>query len=120
MVFHIKVSDSRTNSERFLTPGKAKEIALVSCVHSRHNNYKINLKGGHGMANMGTADRIIRILLSLVIVLLFFTHMISGVLATILLVIAGILLLTVIFSFCPLYAILGMRTNNKSEDPKKV
>lgn len=64
--------------------------------------------------NMGMADRIIRILAAVVIAILYFTNLISGTLAIILLVIAGIFILTSFISFCPLYLPFGIRTNKKS------
>lgn len=64
--------------------------------------------------NMGTADRIIRILAAVAIAILYFTHQISGTLAIILLIIAGIFILTSFISFCPLYLLFRIRTNKKS------
>lgn len=60
--------------------------------------------------NMGLADRIIRILVALVIAVLFFTNIITGTLGIILLVLAGVFLLTSMISFCPLYTIFGVKT----------
>lgn len=64
--------------------------------------------------NMGMADRIIRILVAVAIAILYFTHQISGTLAIIMLVVAGIFILTSFISFCPLYLPFGIRTNKKS------
>lgn len=60
--------------------------------------------------NMGTADRIIRILIAALIAVLFFTNVITGTLGIILLVLAGIFLITSFISFCPLYYPFGLRT----------
>lgn len=65
--------------------------------------------------NMGSTDRMIRLIVLAIIVVLYFTNSISGVFATILLVIAAILLVTRFFSFCPLYLPFGISTRNKSE-----
>jgi len=67
--------------------------------------------------NMGSADKIIRILIALVIVVLFYTEIISGVLGIILLIIAGIFVLTSFVSVCPLYLPFGINTrkSKKSE-----
>jgi fatty acid desaturase len=54
--------------------------------------------------NMGTADRIIRALLAVILAVLYFSGTVSGTLGIILLALAGILLLTSLISFCPLYA----------------
>ena len=63
--------------------------------------------------NMGMVDRIVRILVAVVIAILYFTHVINGTLAIILLVVAGIFILTSFISFCPLYLPFGIRTNKK-------
>ncbi|MCB0502091.1 MAG: DUF2892 domain-containing protein [Bacteroidetes bacterium] len=67
--------------------------------------------------NMGMADRVIRVIIAAVIAILFFTNTISGTLGIILLVLAGIFVLTSFISFCPLYAPFGINTcasNNKN------
>jgi hypothetical protein len=53
--------------------------------------------------NMGTADRVIRVLLAIVVAVLYFTDQISGTVAIILGLFALIFLLTSLISFCPLY-----------------
>jgi hypothetical protein len=63
--------------------------------------------------NMGTVDRVIRILIALVIVILFFTKAISGTLAVILLILAGIFAVTSLIGFCPLYFLFGINTGKK-------
>ena len=60
--------------------------------------------------NMGGADRIIRILIAAVVAYLYFDEIISGTLGIVLLVLAGIFLLTSLVSFCPLYTIFGVKT----------
>ena len=60
--------------------------------------------------NMGTADRIIRVLIAAVIAVLYFMKMIPGTLGIVLLVLAGIFVLTSLVSFCPLYAPFGIKT----------
>jgi hypothetical protein len=63
--------------------------------------------------NMGTADRVIRILVAIVIVALYFTNQISGTIAIVLLVIAGAFILTSFLNFCPLYLPFGISTRKK-------
>ncbi|MCE5345028.1 MAG: DUF2892 domain-containing protein [Bacteroidales bacterium] len=63
--------------------------------------------------NMGTIDRVIRILVAVVVLVLFFTHVISGTLAIILLVLAGIFIVTSLLGICPLYTPLGINTGKK-------
>jgi hypothetical protein len=65
--------------------------------------------------NMGSADRIIRILIAAVVVILFATNIISGTLGIILLVVAGVFLLTSFISVCPLYLPFGLSTCKKKE-----
>ncbi len=64
-------------------------------------------------ANMNLTDRVIRIIAVIIIAALYFTNQISGTLALILGIVAGIFLLTSLISFCPLYRLLGISTNNK-------
>lgn len=60
--------------------------------------------------NMGNADKIIRILIAAIIGILYYTGTISGTLGIVLLVLAGIFVLTSFISFCPLYAPFGIST----------
>jgi hypothetical protein len=53
---------------------------------------------------MGPADKIIRFIIVAVIGALYFMNIVSGTLEIILLVLAGIFVLTSLVSFCPLYA----------------
>jgi hypothetical protein len=63
--------------------------------------------------NMGTIDKVIRILIALIIVVLYFTHAISGTLAIVLLIIAGIFIVTSFVGLCPLYLPFGINTGKK-------
>jgi uncharacterized membrane protein len=65
--------------------------------------------------NMGTIDKTIRILVAVVVVVLYFTHVISGVLAIILLALSAIFVVTSLISFCPLYLPLGLSTRKKEK-----
>lgn len=60
--------------------------------------------------NMGSLDKIIRVVIAAVVAVLFLSNVITGVLGIILLVLAGIFVLTSLVSFCPIYAIFGMNT----------
>lgn len=64
-------------------------------------------------ANMGTTDKMIRILAAILILVLYFTHLISGTLGIILLLLAGILIITSFISICPLYLPFGISTKRK-------
>jgi hypothetical protein len=63
--------------------------------------------------NMGTIDKVIRILVAVVVVVLYFTHVISGTLAIILLALSAIFIVTSFLSFCPLYLPFGLSTRKK-------
>ena len=52
---------------------------------------------------MGPADKIIRFIIAAVIGVLYFMNIVSGTLGIVLLVLAGIFVLTSLVSFCPLY-----------------
>ncbi len=61
-------------------------------------------------ANMGSADRMFRLLVAVILTILYLTKGISGTLGTIALVVSGIFLLTSLVRFCPLYTLLGINT----------
>ncbi len=63
--------------------------------------------------NMGTIDKTIRILIAVIITILYFTNTISGVTAIILLILAGIFIITSFISFCPLYLPFGLSTRKE-------
>lgn len=60
--------------------------------------------------NMGTFDRIMRVIVAAVIAYLFFTNVVTGTIGIGLLVLAGVFLLTSVISFCPLYLPFGINT----------
>jgi len=66
--------------------------------------------------NMGIADRIIRLIIAAAITILFFTDVISGTWGIVLLVVAGIFLLTSLIGRCPLYLIFGASTCRKKTE----
>ncbi len=60
--------------------------------------------------NIGRIDVIIRIIIAVVLVALYFTEVVTGTLGIILLVVAAIAVLTSFMSRCPLYAVLGLNS----------
>jgi hypothetical protein len=64
-------------------------------------------------SNMNLADRVIRLLISVAFVVLYFTGTVTGTIGLVLVVLAGIFTLTSILGFCPLYAIFGLSTKKK-------
>lgn len=65
--------------------------------------------------NMGTIDKVIRILIAAVIGVLYFTNTISGTLAIVLGGLAIVFVLTSFISFCPLYLPFGINTFKKKK-----
>lgn len=63
--------------------------------------------------NMGSTDRLIRILVAVIIAVLYFTNQISGTAAIILEVFAIVFVATSFISFCPLYLPFGISTRKK-------
>jgi hypothetical protein len=63
--------------------------------------------------NMGSIDKIIRVVLALVFAALYFTSTVTGTLGLLLLVLAGIFLLTTLIGTCPLYIPFGINTCKK-------
>ncbi len=64
--------------------------------------------------NMGAADRIIRTLLAIAVIVLFLTKQITGLAAIILGIFAVIWLLTSAVAFCPMYVPLKISTRKKT------
>jgi len=63
--------------------------------------------------NIGSLDRTLRILAAVVIIALYFTHVVTGTMGLVLLVVAAILILTATVSFCPIYAPFKFNTIKK-------
>jgi len=60
--------------------------------------------------NMGSTDRLLRVVIALGIIGLSLAGILSGALAIVLLVLSAVFLVTAIIGFCPLYAPLGINT----------
>jgi len=65
--------------------------------------------------NMGTIDKVIRIVIAAIIGLLYFMNVISGTVAIVLLVLAGVFILTSFIGVCPLYLPFGLSTRGKNK-----
>jgi len=63
--------------------------------------------------NLGTADKIIRVLVAVIIAILYFTGVVTGTLGIILMVLAIIFVLTSLVSVCPIYLALGLSSAKK-------
>lgn len=64
--------------------------------------------------NMGTADRVIRVMLAIAVILLYLAGTITGVAAVILGIIAAIFIITSLVGYCPLYVPLKISTRKHS------
>jgi hypothetical protein len=65
--------------------------------------------------NMGTIDRVIRLLVVVVIAVLYYTGQLTGLAATILGIVAVAFLITSIIGWCPGYLPLGISTRKHTE-----
>ena len=63
--------------------------------------------------NMGSADKIVRIIIAIVLAVLYYMDIIPGTLGIVLMVVAAVFVLTSFISFCPLYVVFGMNTSEK-------
>lgn len=65
-------------------------------------------------ANVGTVDRVLRALIGIILIALPFTTFVpalqSGVMTYVSVIVGVVLLATAVFSFCPIYRVLGMKT----------
>jgi hypothetical protein len=63
--------------------------------------------------NLGSLDRVLRVVLALTLGVMLAANVISGTFALVLGIVAAALLLTSGLSFCPLYSVLGWTTAKK-------
>jgi hypothetical protein len=63
--------------------------------------------------NMGTVDKVLRVIVAVIFAVLYFTGVIPGVLGIVLVVLAAVFVLTSLVSFCPLYLPFGISTIKK-------
>ncbi|WP_149243440.1 DUF2892 domain-containing protein [Dyadobacter sp. 32] len=64
---------------------------------------------------MNRFARVFPRLIAVAIVILYFTHIISGTVALILLFVTGIFILKSFIGFCPLYRSFGLHTNKSNK-----
>ncbi|MCC6582721.1 MAG: DUF2892 domain-containing protein [Chitinophagales bacterium] len=63
--------------------------------------------------NMGNLDKAIRVAVAVIIAVLYFTHVINGTIAIVLLVFAAVFVLTSAVGTCPLYLPFGISTKKE-------
>lgn len=66
-------------------------------------------------ANMGTTDKMVRVLAAIIIAALYYFGVISGTVAIVLGALALIFIATSFISFCPLYLPFGISTRPKNK-----
>lgn len=66
-------------------------------------------------ANMGSADKLIRLLLAIVLILLFYFEVLTDTLGIVALIVALLLTVTSLINFCPLYPIFRINTAKMKE-----
>ncbi len=67
-------------------------------------------------SNVGPIDKAIRLFISLVFIVMFYTNTVSGTAGIIVLVLAAVLTFTALFRFCPLYLPFGINTWKKKSN----
>jgi hypothetical protein len=73
---------------------------------------KFNSIGEFDMkTNESGLDRIVRVVLGIVLLALYFTNVVAGGLGILFIVLGAIALLTGVVGFCPLYSLLKISTN---------
>ncbi len=70
----------------------------------------LNNKIMHMKQNMGNLDKAIRVLIAVVIVVLYFSGVINGTVAIVLLIFAGVFIATSLVGTCPLYLPFNIST----------
>ena len=67
--------------------------------------------------NLGTTDRVARWVIASIILILYFTGILTGVIATILIVLSIVFAITGTISFCPIYLLFGINNYIKKQTP---
>lgn len=67
-------------------------------------------------ANLGLIDKVVRVAIAVLVTVLFFTEIISGIMVFISLIVAVVLLITSSMSYCPVYGVCGINTKKKLND----
>lgn len=65
------------------------------------------------MKNIGKSDKIVRVFIAVLFTVLFLNQVVTGVMGIILVILAGVFLLTSVIGTCPLYLPFKINTNHK-------
>ncbi len=60
--------------------------------------------------NMGTTDKIIRLIIAAILAVLYFSGIVTGTIGIVVAIVAAVLVMTTLTGFCGLYTILGINT----------
>ena len=60
--------------------------------------------------NVGKSDKIVRFIIAIVLVTLYFTNVVTGTLGIVFLVLAVVAVMTATLNFCGLYKLVGINT----------
>jgi len=94
-------------------------LGAIKFIEHKHQSYCYNKKLKEHFKfirmkkNMGSFDKLLRLTAAIVLIVLFYSGVITGTIGIIALVVALIFTVTSLISFCPLYALLGIRTCKK-------
>jgi hypothetical protein len=60
--------------------------------------------------NMGNVDKIVRLAIAALVIILFSTNVLSGTIGIVLVALSAVFVMTSLIGFCPLYKIVGLST----------
>ena len=66
-------------------------------------------------ANIGSSDKLVRLALAIILIVLFYKEIVTGTLGIVALVLALVLTVTSLINYCPLYSIFKINTGAKKE-----
>jgi hypothetical protein len=69
--------------------------------------------------NMSSYDKLIRLGLSIVIIILYYKEVVTGTLGIIALLFALFLTITSLIGYCPIYRIVGIKTSNMEDEEEE-
>jgi Protein of unknown function (DUF2892) len=65
--------------------------------------------------NMGTADRLVRLILAIVFAVLWFQNIVTGIAGIVVLTLGCIFMLTSVIGTCPLYSLFDINTGSRKK-----
>jgi len=65
--------------------------------------------------NIGSTDKLVRLLLAIILILLFYFEVLTDTLGIVALILALVLTVTSLINFCPLYPLFKINTAKKKE-----